>query len=154
MKKRGLSPVVATILLVAIVIVIALIVFLWLRGITKEAITKFDGTNVEIVCNDVDFDADYESGILYLTNVGNVPIYKFKVRLEGDGSYTTDVVGDTSKDWPDEGLNSQSRYSGSLGNIDGKDKIFLIPVLLGETKEGDKKVYTCEERHAKEILIS
>ena len=48
MKKRGVSPVIATILLIGIVIVIALIVFLWLRGMQQEAITKFEGMNVEI----------------------------------------------------------------------------------------------------------
>jgi len=150
-EKRGLSPVVATILLVAIVIVIALIVFLWLRGMTQEVITKFDGTNVEIVCNDVNFEADYNSGTLYLTNIGNVPIYRFKAKIEGDGSYSTIVV---EGDWPDEGLNPQGRYASYFGDAVGSEKISLIPVLLGETKDGEKKAYTCEDRHAREIFIT
>jgi len=44
--KKGLSPVIATMLLIAIVVVIGLIIFLWFRGMTEEAITKFDGTNI------------------------------------------------------------------------------------------------------------
>jgi len=45
-KKKGVSPVIATVLLIAMVVVIALIIFLWFRGLTKEAITKFDVRNL------------------------------------------------------------------------------------------------------------
>src|SRR3989344_4073857 len=76
-SKRSVSPVIATILLIALVIIIALIVFQWMKGFTKEAITKFDGTNIELVCNDVQFEASYSNGNLVISNIGNVPIYDF-----------------------------------------------------------------------------
>ena len=41
-RKKGLSPVIATVLLIGIVIALALIIFLWFRGTMKPAITKFD----------------------------------------------------------------------------------------------------------------
>jgi flagellin-like protein len=44
-NKMGVSPVIATVLLVAMTVVIALIVFLWFRQIGKEVVTKF-GENV------------------------------------------------------------------------------------------------------------
>ena len=50
MEKRGLSSIVATMLLILITIILASIVFLWMRGITEEAITKFDGTNIKLIC--------------------------------------------------------------------------------------------------------
>ena len=56
MKKRGLSPVVATVLLIAIVIIIGLIVFLWFRGMTEETITKFGTENIRFACDDVYFE--------------------------------------------------------------------------------------------------
>ena len=40
--------------------VISLIVFLWFRGLNEDAITKL-GKNVELVCGDVSFSADYDS---------------------------------------------------------------------------------------------
>ena len=55
-SKKGVSPVIATILLIGIVIVIGLIIFLWLRSLTQEAVTKFD-KNVELFCEDFNFDA-------------------------------------------------------------------------------------------------
>ncbi len=153
-KKRGLSPVVATVLLIAIVVVIGLIVFLWLRGITEEAVTKFDGTNIKLICDKVSFDAQYSGGQIYLSNTGNVPIYKFKAKIVGDGSFETIVVGESDTTWPSEGLNQGGVYSGSLSKAVGSKKVLLIPVLVGKTSSGVKKAYTCEERYAKEIPVS
>ena len=62
--RKGVSPVIATVLLVAMVVVLALIVFFWFKGLTKEAVTKFGGTNIEIVCNDVSFSSEYSNGVL------------------------------------------------------------------------------------------
>ena len=153
MKKRGLSPVVATVLLIAIVVIIALIVFFWLRGTVQEAITKFDGTNIQLVCNQVSFDADYSSGEVYLSNTGNVPIYRFKAKLESaGGAFTTVVIGENDPGWPSEGLNQGGVYSGVLDTTD-VTKIFVIPVLLGKTQSDQKETYTCEDSFAKEITL-
>ena len=150
MKKRGLSPVIATVLLIAIVIVIGLIVFLWFKGMTEEAITKFDGLNVKVVCEDVSFDASYDGGFIYLSNTGNVPIYKLKALISGDGTHETKNVGDDDQDWPKEGLNQGGAYSGLLSAAG--TKMILIPVLVGTTSEGEK-AHTCEERHGIELVI-
>ena len=150
-ERRGLSPVIATILLIGIVVVIALIVFLWIRGLTEEAITKFDGENVKLVCDKVRFDAEYSSSTetVYISNTGNVPIYQMKARLSGGGSYETVLVED---DWPETGLNPGGPYSGSL-DVSGSEKIVLIPVLIGKTDSGAKRSYTCEESQGKEIAV-
>lgn len=151
-KKRGLSPVIATVLLIAIVVVIALIVFLWLRGITQEAITKFDGKNVQLVCDEVSFNAEYSGGNIYISNIGNVPIYRLKARISGEGSHSTVVVGDGDSNWPKDGLNQGGTYSGQLSAINA-NSILLIPVLIGETQSEDRKSYTCEDRQGKEIAV-
>ncbi|MDP3966541.1 MAG: hypothetical protein Q8Q04_03345 [archaeon] len=153
-KKRGLSPVIATVLLITIVIVIALIVFLWLRGLTQEAITKFNGKNVQLVCDEVQFEAEYSGGSIYISNSGNVPIYRMKARVSGEGSYTTEVLLEgTSANWPDEGLNQGGTFSGPF-DASGAEKILLIPVLIGKTSSEDKKSHTCEERQGKEIIVA
>ena len=54
MKKRGLSHIVSTILLILLVVVMAGIIIVWSRGITGEAITIY-GQNIELVCYDVLF---------------------------------------------------------------------------------------------------
>ncbi|MCR4327202.1 MAG: hypothetical protein NUV46_01325 [Nanoarchaeota archaeon] len=152
MEKRGLSPVIATVLLIAIVVIIALIVFLWLRGITGEAITKFDGKNVQLVCDEVMFNAEYSGGNIYISNIGNVPIYRFKAKVSGEGSHSTVIVGEGDSEWPKDGLNQGGTYSGNLSAANA-NSILLIPVLIGKTQSEEKKSYTCEERQGKEISV-
>lgn len=146
-KKRGLSPVIATMLLVAIVVVIGLIIFLWFRGITEEAITKFDGTNIKLVCEEVQFDASYSNNNVFVLNVGNVPIYKMKMMLISDGSHTTELI---ETGWPEFGLTQGGVFQGPI--LGAANKIILIPVLIGHTDRGDVS-YTCDERHGYELLI-
>ncbi|PJE81201.1 hypothetical protein COU58_03880 [Candidatus Pacearchaeota archaeon CG10_big_fil_rev_8_21_14_0_10_32_42] len=153
MKKRGLSPVIATVLLIAIVIIIALIVFMWLRGMTQEAITKFDGKNVQLVCDEVNFEAEYTAGNIYISNLGTVPIYRFKAKVSGDGAHSTSVVGEGDSRWPEGGLSQGERYTGILSTTNA-ESILLIPVLIGKTQSEDRKAYTCEERQGKEIYIA
>jgi FlaG/FlaF family flagellin (archaellin) len=147
-KKSGLSPVIATMLLVAIVIVIALIVFLWFRGITEEAITKFDGKNIRLVCEEVSFDASYSDGTVYVMNTGNVPIYEMKAKIQGDGEFATETL---SSGWPERGLNQGEASAISITGA--AIKITLIPVLIGETSSGEKK-YTCDERNGYEVYAA
>ena len=138
--RKGLSPVIATVLLIAVVIVIGLIVFLWFRGITEEAITKFEGTNVKLVCDDVSLEASYSGGYVYVANTGNVPIYKLKAKITFEGSYSTEFL---EIDWPETGLNQGGTYSSKITTPG--EEMLLIPVLIGKT-ETNKEAYTCEER--------
>lgn len=147
-QKRGLSPVVATVLLIGIVVVIALIVFLWFRGITEEAITKFDRQNVKLVCEEVEFDASYSGSTIFISNNGNVPIFQIKAQISGEGSHSTEIVGQ-DQNWPALGLNQGGTYSGTLSTQPG-DTVLLIPVLIGKTSNGER-TYTCDERYGVEL---
>lgn len=150
-NKKGLSPVVATVLLISIVIAIAVIVFLWLRGFAGEAVTKFDGKNVELVCRDVEFGADYTGGQLSISNKGNVPIYNLKVRVTTEGGYEEENLKEVSGDWPDTGLAAGEATSVSFSDAEGASSITLIPILIGNSEEGSKKKHTCKESSGTEI---
>jgi hypothetical protein len=135
--------------------VIGVIVFVWMRGLTKEQITKFGGTNIEVVCSDVFFEADYSSsGTLSIINSGNVPIYNFKIKINEQGSYTTSELGSLSSEWEDNfgtGLNQGGVFSDTV-SISGDDML-IIPVLIGESDKG-RKTYTCnEELHGYPITL-
>lgn len=151
-EKRGISPVIATSLLIAMVVVIGLIIFLWFRGFTEEAVTKFGGRNVELVCQDVQFDSDYSSGNIFLSNLGNVPIYSFKLKIEGSGSHTTTDIKDIA-DWPVEGLNQGGVFTGDIyKSVGSADEITVIPVLRGTSKSG-ARTHTCDERYGEQIIV-
>ena len=153
-KKKGVSPVIATVLLISMVIIIGIIVFLWFRGMIGETVTKF-GENIELACEDVVFDASYSSGILYIVNNGNIPIYDFNVKFEGAGSRDTSRMSEIST-WKSElgesRLAQGKSYSGSI-NDGGADKIVLIPILLGSTDKGETAEFVCDENSGNKIII-
>jgi len=124
---------------------------MWFRGITEEAITKFDGTNIKLVCEEVTFDASYSDSYIYLSNSGNVPIYKMKAQITGAGSHETITLGSEDDSWPETGLLQGGTYQGFISQPG--DEMILIPVLAGETDEGEK-THTCDERNGKKIIMS
>ncbi len=151
MKKKGVSPVIATILLIALVVVIGIIIFTWFKGLTGESITKFGGQNVKIVCNDVRFDASYSGKTLTISNLGNVPIYDFDIKKEGSGSFVTESAFDFLDEW--DGLNQGEIVSQVVESLDDYEKITLIPILRGINEDGIEKNQACEERHGETIPL-
>ena len=155
--KKALSPVIATVLLIAMTMVIGLIVFLWFKGLTEEQITKFGGTNIKLVCDDVYFEAEYvsSSGTLSILNSGNIPIYNFKIKESGQGSFTTSDIGDLSSSWKNQfstGLNQGAVFSDEI-SFSGYEEVILIPVLIGNTEKG-KKTYVCDENlHGYKLIL-
>ena len=148
-KKRGVSPVVASVLLIAIVVILALIVFFWLRGMSNEAITKFGGQNVKVLCPQVDFQASYSGGYVYISNGENIPIYRMKAEIYNGGSHQTITIGNnTGTPWPAVGLLQGGTYS---GQIPSGSKIILIPVLLGSTQKHGNQEYTCDPKYGKDV---
>jgi len=151
-KKSGLSPVVATVLLIAMVIVLALIIFLWFRSMAQEAITKFDGKNVELVCDDVVFEASYSGGTLLVQNNGQVPIYAMNLREEEAGGHSTGKIS-TGDGWPSKGLNPGRTFSHVMTFATDVNKLIFIPVLIGNNDDGVAKTYVCDKRHGEEVVL-
>ena len=143
--KGGLSPVIATVLLVGLVVVSGLIIFVWFRGLTQEAVTKFD-RNIQLVCKDVKFDASYDGTDLDLVNRASTPIYGFNVKkIFADGGYETIDIREED-DWPDNGLLGSGAITlgidlGSVTDVD----VTLTPVLAGTTQNGEQTSFACDE---------
>lgn len=153
-RKKGLSPVVTSVLLIALVIAITSVVFLWFKGIVEEDVTKF-GKNIKLVCEDVNFDATYSSGVLNIVNTGNTPIYMLNIKMVKGGSYETKEIIEISggEDWPDGGLNQGGSFSGSIGSeVVNLESMIILPVLIGTSGEG-KKTFMCGEQYGKEIDV-
>lgn len=149
-KKKGISPVIATVLLIAMVVVIGLIVFIWFRGMVGESVTKF-GKNIQLVCDDVEFDASYSDGALQVVNTGNVPIFKMNMKISTPGGHSTEEINhDDYPGWDEVGLKQGGAFSVAMSV--GGDKITLIPILIGTSDKG-KRTYVCEGQYGKEIIL-
>ena len=87
--KKGLSPVIASVLLIALVVVLAGIVFMWARGFISERIEK-QGQPVDAICEQVNFEISLEKGAggtasIDIVNRGNIAIYGFEIREVKEG---------------------------------------------------------------------
>ncbi len=135
MKKKGISPVVATILLIAIVIILALIVFLWAKGFIQESIQK-KGMSADQACDEINLQASYSSssGDLEIINNGNIPMYGFEVNKEYSG-------GSETESFSNEPITSGKTFNKHIG--EEYNRIEIFPKILGQG-ENSKKVYTCK----------
>ncbi len=150
--KKGISPVIATILLIAMVVVVALIVFVWFRGMVGEGAIKM-GKNIKLVCEDVEFDASYSSSNkLTVINRADVPIFQLRVRLSGGGAHSTKEINETHSEWAKMGLTQEGRFVGDF-DTETAEKIIVFPVLIGESDEG-RRTYVCEGQYGEEIDLS
>ena len=152
MEKRGITPIIATVILVAVVVVLGTVSFLWFKGFVKEEGTKF-GKSLPLVCEqDVQFEADYSSGILDLRNSGNALIFRMKVKKFQSGAYTTEELkGTADTPWPAAGLKTGESFSQGLA-LTGAERALAIPVLIGKSGKGDK-TYTCGDQYGEEIPV-
>ena len=138
MKKKGVSPVIATVLLIGIVMALALIVFIWMSTFIGETITKMEGQNIEIVCGDVKIEASYAGGQLSVFNTGNIPIYDMRIKTASAAGFGTENARKSlGEEWPKYGLNPGGTF---IGTISLAGDVSLIPVLLGDSEKG-KKVF-------------
>lgn len=157
-SKKGISPVVATVLLVVMVIIIALIIFFWLKSLQKEAITKFGGTNIELVCQDVSFSANYDNylGSLALSNLGNIPIYSFNLKISKTSGHETKEIKELDSAWSKKGLRKGEVFNTVSLSSEFSDatKIEVIPILLGKTTSSKEKAYVCPEQYGQEISLT
>lgn len=163
MRKKAVSPVVSTVLLVLIVIVLAAVIFLWSQGFVKEALTKEiagKSKKVDYFCSDVkvlpvinENDGGVGVSSFGFTNTGNVPIYSISLQVSPVGQGKKQIL-DIDKD---EGglVNPGMTETFSDGypnplillNYNDYEEVVAIPVILGETKDGGIEAYKCSERY-------
>jgi len=137
MTKKGLSPVIATLLLVAIVISLSTIVFIWARGFIKEAVQK-NGMPAEQACEGINLVATYSSGRLQISNNGDVPVHKFTASIKNEN-------GDIVPEDYDEAIVAGDSIDVSVSTAG--IEMDVIPWILGESK-GKKSIYKCVKTFA------
>ena len=107
-QKRGISPVIATMLLISIALLLAVIIFLWAQAFLNERIQKDLGGGpepIESFCKDVNIEAEgfttaavatqcegilptNDKGCSYVrvVNRGNIPVHGLEIREKGENS--------------------------------------------------------------------
>jgi flagellin-like protein len=92
---KGISPLIATILLVGLTVAVAGLVSVWLLGFSKQSTGSVEEkANLEILCNkggisfsDVCYSSNYISG--YLTNTGTIVLGNITLQVLYDNASQT-----------------------------------------------------------------
>ncbi len=86
-NKNALSPTVATILMVVLILILAAIIFAWMRGFIRDSVEK-NGLTAEKVCRELKFDAYYNTAgsKLSIVNEGNYAINGFEIKTVSGGN--------------------------------------------------------------------
>lgn len=140
-RKRGLSPVVATVLLVALAMILAMIIFLWARGWIFEQIEK-KGTPIDQVCESIEIRVDWSKTpannlLISVVNLGSTYINSVEIRQESRDSSTPYVLNISA---PPLGTSTPREVFLELG----VNKVIIYPQLIGNIKgKQDNKVTTC-----------
>ena len=150
-KKKALSPVLASVLLVSISLVIAVIIFFWARSFLSEQIMKNE-RDVGLECEDVRFRAEaFAQGNeikFRAENTATVPIYGFEIRkrqLIGE-IRIVEVLNKLI-------LSGQTTEFTLPAEIQAGDEITTVPILLGETDKY-KKAFVCDDSLSQTFTVS
>lgn len=147
-EKRGLTPIIATVLLVAVVITLASIVFIWALGFIEEGVQK-NGQPIERVCDDVRFEAGIvmqgSEYVLEINNRANVPIYGFNLRLIGEGTVRIQEIlpGTLESGQSTQIALSQEAFPEFYDGA--SNQLTVVPILVGEESSGIEKQYNCPD---------
>ena len=143
-KRRGLSPVIASVLMILLVLVLAVIIFLWARGFISEQVEKFGGP-VESACSSVDFSVVViDNGgyhLLEIINRGNVGINALEIKMYSGGH--SEVVKLNVSVPIGKSVSSEVSL-GVMKSGEITEKIEVFPVLGGLVKGKSKvRMFTC-----------
>lgn len=149
--KKGVSPIVATVLLMTLTIALGALIYIWAQGMMKEQIEKY-GKNADQACQDLSWDAEIEHLSanlfdLYITNKGNTPLQAIDVKKIGKGKALID------RRTISLGEGSSTKATLTLErNL--YDTIFIIPVIVGNVRgQRDNRQYSCPQQYGKELKL-
>lgn len=170
-QKRGISPVIATMLLISIALLLAVIIFLWAKAFLDERIQKDLGGGpepIESFCKDVNFEAeafsDYSTkSYVRVVNRGNIPIHGLEIRAKGDNSVST--VGTFASKSGESGIARTIRIgedaridiypdsaSGARVLTNEEKEVLVTPIILGE-KGTQYEAHLCDSQFAEEAEV-
>ncbi|MFH1290097.1 MAG: hypothetical protein ABIH92_01695 [Nanoarchaeota archaeon] len=135
MEKRGLSPIIATVLLVSLGLVIAVSVFTWGSNLLLTLSPPVDCDGVSIRAEISDSEGNQYLGVV---NLGTVEIRGFVIKSFGDGSLDIVERGDAVVEpGTTERIQLVEEY--------GAGEFLVVPEIIVETGDGDSMFGECDD---------
>jgi parallel beta-helix repeat protein len=158
--KKALSPIISSIILICLGIVIAILIFYSSVNVLQKSYER-EASHINVVgvdmpsrqaCEEINFDADIiidELGKnkLDVSNLGDVPIYGFKIKKIQIGATSVEEINNTN-------LNAGLSDSFDIGNLTGYTRTTILPIILSTSADGKSQIkYTCSEEYGKIITL-
>ncbi|MEM3113241.1 MAG: archaellin/type IV pilin N-terminal domain-containing protein [Candidatus Pacearchaeota archaeon] len=135
-NKKGVSPVVATVLLISVAIIVIIIIFIWATSTINEGQLKF-GSPIRDSCNNLNIQLTLSGNRLDITNSGSrVPLHSVSIKVREGASTRTYDCGP---------LDISPGQSGSIPNIAscgvpvGGNVRAIVPII----KDDNEGIYYC-----------
>lgn len=145
-NHRGISPLIATVVLIGIAIVLFGVVFFWLGGLVSEQVQKFDKP-IETQCDSLVFTARAEGNNVFINNQGNIPIAGVIAKAKIDGKTLTSKAKKPVDGSVAAGETEVIDISGGGFTFEGAQTKSIMPILQGKTVESGKvQRYICKNK--------
>ena len=147
-NKKAISPLIATVLLVAISVAAASMIYVWMQGFIGEGTDK-NGAPIERSCEQLSYTAEIsDDKTLMINNQGNIPIKEFLIKATNNDSQIITYEKNPARD---ADSHIPAIYAGTVVKLmireiydTGITSIEVIPVLYGKgTKAGQPKIAYC-----------
>ena len=145
-SRKGISPLIATVILIGIAIALFGVVFFWLSGLVSEQVQKFDKP-IDIQCESLVFSVRVADNNVYINNQGNIPIAGIIVTAKINGKTLTSKAKMPVDGVVAAGETDVIDVSGIGFDISSAQTKTIIPILQGKTeKTGKTQRYICKTK--------
>jgi len=126
LTKKGISPLVATVVLVSIVVIVVLIITLWGKGVQEELQRKQGGLALaQVSCTGVNIDIiDSTANSVTVENSGQNELAGVVVVVKGDGDVQSQLFMQTI-----EPGNSRSFPFTGIPGVGNVEEVSIIPAV-------------------------
>lgn len=138
LNKRGVSPIIATVLLITIALALAAIIFVWAKTFFGEKITK-DGSDIGMACDQISFSGEISTTKLKIENTGNTALYGVRIDKVEGGS-----VKELQAIVPKVVTGAQSVEVALSSDLVAGDEVLVVPIILGEDSNGERVQFACD----------
>jgi len=140
MIKKGVSPIIAAVVLILITTILGGIIFTWSANSVPQQIL-LSGSPIELRCSEVALEAALFDTELELINRGNIPLAGFVLKIATLGQIETYEV--TRVIEPGESASVDLTTQNIV--LSENAVLSLSPILPGETPQGVPATHTCEQ---------
>lgn len=146
LEKRGISPIIASIFLIALAAVIGSLIFYFSASFIPDPVL-LSGSPIEFACEQVNIKAALFQQDLEISNIGNVHLAGIQIKISNQGEIIPYAITQTIQSGKSIAinLNEQNIF------IKSQDKISITPILQGETSEGKQEQHICNDQHSIQV---